>query len=663
MRGVEEQTNGETGANRVLEKGLAGAGAAASNARAAHTGRSPGWGPGVAHSHDIHLAGKAGVMTMRNRLEWRMPLALTALAALAMVAVSPGLSRAQSMVGGAGTANANEPAALRTLSVTGFLQDQSGPFIDSEAVEWRKSKNSLATQRSWVQLDINDNPTENDQLFLRLWGVYEPPYPAESLNCVEGAFPIHTIGQHTVPARPTGACNSDFYNDYEVPREFFWKHRQGPLQLFIGRQLVVWGESVAFRATDVVNPVDTSYAFGFANLEDSRTPIWMVHPVLNLPQIGPFAANFVELVYAPGFDYMYNHVDYANDQYDGLDAIAGRVNLGAQNPEGGRFSPRSDPRTLVGPQGSPTGPRGTLASSWPLVRFQDGPVGSTFAPGGPGMYTPNTQPYIKIPNATWGNSQVFIRLHTLVYDNEITAVYAWGHELGSVYQLTNQYAVTVPGHVYQQRINSIFEQYQGAGMTDNKPIYLPGQLSTLPFVIRFEAMYKNHEPYDTLAIPGTYFTNWNTGVGAPDGITYSDTVYWILGLDLDSAYAPWASETGALTMNYEIDGTTILSYSHNMIYNPSLQRIYHNDIGASVNIADSWWWGAIAPTWTMSWNPDGNTWLLFPNITLTPPWTNKYFMNVKWIEIMGTNQAGRDGGAFKGYSMLIFTFQYNFSLI
>ena len=593
-------------------------------------------------------------------MRWK-PLALSAIAATVLVGLSIGVSYAQ-FTGGQTpifTAPPGSPEALSTLHITGFVNSTFGTFINTEAIEWRGSKNSLSSARQLLQIDVNDNLTENDQVFLRLWGVYEPPYPAESGNCPQGNAQFRGYGllrgAPAAPPRPAGACNSDFYSDYNVPREFWVKHRWGPLQLFIGKQLTVWGESVAFRAMDQINPVNTSYAFGFANLEDSRMPVWMIHPILNLPDLGPAAANFIELVYVPGVDYLWSSVDYSNDQYDGQDAVAGRVSLGAQNPNAARFSVRANPATVIAtPPGAPA-PR-AVASAWPLVMYQVG------GPAGTGFYTPTT--YIQIPRATWGNSQVFIRLHTLLYDTEMTAAYAWSHDYGSVFGLTNNYqVVSAAGHVYSRDIRQFYPQWMGGGMTANKPLYLPGPLAQLPFVARFEAFYKNHEAYNTKFVPGTYYTNWNTGIGSPTAVTRSDVVYWILGLDLDSAFVPELSTTGSLTMNFEIDGTSILSPSKYMVPGPTLQPVYHNDIGGSINIADSWWWGAIAPAWTMSYNPNGETFLLFPGVTLTPPWTTKYFMALKWIEILGTNPYGFDGGAFKGESTLEAIFQYNFAIM
>ena len=200
-------------------------------------------------------------------------------------------------------------------------------------------------------------------------------------------------------------------------------------------------------------------------------------------------------------------------------------------------------------------------------------------------------------------------------------------------------------------------------MTANRPVYLPGALSQLPFVVRVEAFYKNHAAFGTLNIPGDVFVGFNPAVGAPSGLVRSDEVLWLFALDLDQAYAPWLTSTGNLTANVEIAGTTVLSYSHRMIDQGTFEHVYHNDVNVLFNVGTSWLWGAVAPTWTNIYNPTGETFLLFPTIQLTPPWTNKYFMKLGYVGILGTNKFGFDGGVFKGKSLLYAQFQYNFSLM
>jgi len=553
----------------------------------------------------------------------------------------------------------SQPLALKTLNVSGFINNTSGVFLDSEALNYNKSKNSLATERNFVQLDVNDDPTENDQVFMRFWGVYEPSYPWET-NCLN-------------PRGVQTHCNSDFYNQYGL-REFWIKHRIGPLQLFIGKQIVKWGESVTFRATDQINPQDLSWSFGFANIEQTYMPVWMIHPILNLPDFGPFGTNFLEVVYEPGFDFMYTNVNYSDDHLFGMDPIAGRETLLGGLP-GGRFTGRPDNRGCTSPTGGPKGtvctgegppPAGApIAQAPPFVMYQVG------GPAGTGLYVPSPyNPRWVYPSATFANSNVFVRFHTLAYDVEMTAIYANAHSYLPVDKLGSVDFAEAPG-VFARNQYITYQSYQGAGFTANRPIYLPGALASLPFVARTEVMYQNHMPFNTFAIPGTVFTHFNPNYqnGSPDGLTYSDVMLWIAGLDLDSAYVPWLTSTGNLTVNAEIDGQTLLSPSRKMqqfltYFNP----MYHNDISGSLNITSSWWWGAIAPTWTMAYDPNGETFAFFPSLTLTPPWTNKYFATFRWIEVLGTNRygfpnGGLDIGILKGLSMLTAQFQYNFDLI
>ena len=139
---------------------------------------------------------------------------------------------------------------------------------------------------------------------------------------------------------------------------------------------------------------------------------------------------------------------------------------------------------------------------------------------------------------------------------------------------------------------------------------------------------------------------------------------WLAALDLSSASAPWLTKTGVLNANLEIMGTTTINAKNTDQVAPGfLNRIYDNDINMLLNVGATWYWGAIAPTWTMIYNPNGTTFEFFPGVQLTPTWTDKYFVTLKYIGILGTDQYGLDGGFFKGKSMFISQFQYNFSLL
>ena len=196
----------------------------------------------------------------------------------------------------------------------GLHKHLTGMWVDSAGIRYQKSKNSLASERNWLQLDINYILNADNRFFIRGWVVYEPAYRFE----YQGGM----------------TDMSDYYNQWNV-RDAYWKNTTGPLTFFMGRQIVTWGESLAFRVGDVINPQDFTWNFGFSNLEQSRLPLWMVHPILNLPSWGPLNNNFVEGVWTPAWQPMYNpSVDTPNQDsnphsnwYDGQHDVAGSVSL------------------------------------------------------------------------------------------------------------------------------------------------------------------------------------------------------------------------------------------------------------------------------------------------------------------------------------------------
>src|SRR6202453_3465230 len=227
----------------------------------------------------------------------------------ASTSMLPITAPSSSMLNDSGGSGA-EQSWLSGFHVSGFLSQTFGMWQNPENLQqFTKSRNSLAVSRTWLQVDENYRLNENNNFFMREWFVYEPPYAWNSANA-------------------TGKYANGFYNQYTV-RDAWWENKTGPVTTYVGNQIVVWGQSLAFRVGDVINPVDTTWAFGFANLEQSRIPQWMVHPIWNLPEFGPFESNFLEGVLDPRLQPMWNSCDYADHRYDGeCNVNAGSVNNG-----------------------------------------------------------------------------------------------------------------------------------------------------------------------------------------------------------------------------------------------------------------------------------------------------------------------------------------------
>jgi hypothetical protein len=428
----------------------------------------------------------------------------------------------------------------------------------------------------------------------------------------------------------------------------------GPLTLFMGRQIVTWGESLAFRIGDVINPQDFTWNFGFANLEQSRMPLWMVHPILNFPSWGPFGANFIEGVWTPAWQPMYNpSVDAPNQDpanphsnwYDGQHDVAGSVSLlapvGAFATPLARFQTRPYPIAF----GTPGVPNSLVAFPQLCGSFINQHCTS------PGNFSSPFLGY-RLPGNNLGSSTEGFRIHTLVKNAEITALYWHGHQFNEAGTPGAQvYVVGAPGQ--RQFLQVSFPQFNDIGVTLNRPIYLPGAfLSGVPLVFRTEAVWQDRTPFNT------------TDVGVPNAVVDKNTINSLVALDLDGLYVPWLTKTGVLNANLEWNQYTIAGYGKNLVYSFYAERWRHNEEQILFSTNTNWWWGAIIPTYTMIWNPSGNTTLLFPTVTMTPPWTNKYFATLGYIGILGNDKFNSfAAGTFKGKSILYMQFQYNFNLI
>src|SRR5712691_9159144 len=235
----------------------------------------------------------------------------------------------------AGGPVAAESGWRQRFHVTGYLSEQFGMWQDPPSLRsFTRSRNNLAVARTTLQVDENFQLDENNSFFMREWFTYDPPYSWNSANnelysraprFVKGKKKGGTgfsVGPHSY-----GHFTNDALNQYDV-RDAWWQNKWGPLTTFIGNQIVVWGQSLSFRVGDIVNPSDTAWAFGFANLEQSRKPQWMVHPILNLPDFGPLSTNFLELVWMPGLAPQWWECDYPDQRYDGYQSKCGRQSTG-----------------------------------------------------------------------------------------------------------------------------------------------------------------------------------------------------------------------------------------------------------------------------------------------------------------------------------------------
>jgi hypothetical protein len=551
--------------------------------------------------------------------------------------------------------------------------------------DYTPSRNNLSTSRTLLQVDENYELNDSNNFFAREWFVYEPPYSFNSANNGPGPAADYPHGPWSA-ASPNhssfGHFMNGYYNNYQV-RDAWWENKWGPLTTYIGNQIVVWGQSLAFRVGDVVNPQDTCWAFGFANLEQSRVPQWMIHPILNLPEAGPFNSNFAEAIIQPGWQPNY-WPEQTNDPYGkyiGEGAKAARVQPcfpAASHGPSARFDVHYDTQPRFGltaqflglAPSAGSNPLGTEA--WRCRQFADGTPGipqvnEAFNPlprGQRNKYncniglSRNNNPYSPIGDHTlldigvWNipgyqpqNWNDGVRLHTLVGPNEFTWFYyndavnngvPWGARWTPQ---TNLY-------------NYTFYDVQETGVTMDRPLPMPSSLAEyFPAVFRGEMLYQNHENFPDMGV-----NNWSADA-------YSDVVKWMAAIDVDQAYAPWLTSTGNLTANVEVFDQIIMDNRKTFTIGNALDSApTKNDVQILGSIGTSWLWADVAPTFTGIYQVKGRNIALFPSITLNPPWTKKYFMTITAIEVMGGDSL-YGLGLFKGQSQINAAFQYNFNLM
>jgi hypothetical protein len=231
-------------------------------------------------------------------------------------------------------------------------------------------------------------------------------------------------------------------------------------------------------------------------------------------------------------------------------------------------------------------------------------------------------------------------------NTEVTAFFWHAHRLDA----TDFVEGTAPsGQTLQFR----YPQINDIGATMNRPLYFKRSfLAEVPFVLRSEAVWQDRSPFNTISL------------SSPRAVTRSSTLNSLVALDIDNIAAPWLTSTGTVTTNLEWNNYTILSPAKAMVYGGYAERWRHNEESILFSANTSWWWGSVVPALTGIYNPDGNTWELFPNVVLTPPWTNKYFVNLQYIAIISNDKySAYAGGVFKGKNIRLIQFQYNFNLI
>jgi hypothetical protein len=256
----------------------------------------------------------------------------------------------------------------------------------------------------------------------------------------------------------------------------------------------------------------------------------------------------------------------------------------------------------------------------------------------------------RIPGMQPQNWNIGARYHTLIGATELTALYY----LDNTYGLGEGFPASLRWTPFTNLWTYEYPQVNEFGVTADRPLPMSASLAEyFPAVGRAEMVYVNHQAFPDMR------------PASVTAVRYSDVVKWMAAIDVDQAYSPWLTRTGNLSANLEVTDSITMDNAKTMPFNGNDVSEANNKNGVNIlfNLGTSWWWNDFAPTWTMIYNPKGNTFLLFPALVLNPPWTKKYFMKLQAIEVMGGDRESLGGGLFKGESLLTAQFQYNFNVM
>jgi hypothetical protein len=136
--------------------------------------------------------------------------------------------------------------------------------------------------RLWAQVNFDLNPTNADWFSLFAKVNFDGDYTQD----VDNSF---------FPARPGYDAFPNFPDDMSTQNdtnrlrlwELYADFRPGRFWFRIGRQTTAWGDTIAFRTTDIINPLDLTWnPFGwpwFEEFQYIREPQWMLRASYNIP--------------------------------------------------------------------------------------------------------------------------------------------------------------------------------------------------------------------------------------------------------------------------------------------------------------------------------------------------------------------------------------------
>jgi hypothetical protein len=477
------------------------------------------------------------------------------------------------------------------VTVYGWIRNNFGFF--TEDLSYVQDQDSLATDRTWLRLYGDFKFSDKLSAFTALQLVYEPPYDIE-----KGSV-----------SKPDGKEYSEYDNINDVLREAYIDWRPSENHSFrIGRQIVIWGESLTTRVGDVIHPEDTRFTFAFANLEDTRIPLWMVKGLHYFDALN----GSIEWVISPNInqkEYLVNRsAEFAQPDETGV------------IQPGQRFGLYPEDRLPAGP---------------PLIRSFAEPF------PGAGFMVPFEIPHVEdeYPQDTLDDMRYGFRTSTFLGGYEFGLIYWHTQSYDPVIRYGALHAPPFPGPPPTRDYTLIHPDIDIIGFYGNKDIPVG--------LLRSEMIYIPDKPYNTLDLTDA------------DAIVERDYIKYMIAWDLNGLfYFPW-HKSAPFDVTLEHVGEWVKD-ADNLQY-----AIYDTEVETwtpSFNgrISTNFFYNKLATEMIFSYAPKDKSGLFMPVVKYTPSWQNKALsFELRYIRIFGeSNYSGL--GMLQEKDMVVLTSQFNF---
>jgi hypothetical protein len=554
----------------------------------------------------------------------RRPASVAIRAAVALLALgvasSPREARAYDLLDG-------------RLAFYGFVETRAGVWTQHDptrpilfpGITEEPDHSHFAVSRTTLQLETDWRIHDRAELHAVVRAAWEPRYEVD-----EYANRGSHFGSWEIP--------SDEYVDpddeEEIFRELWLRLDPAPgHSLRLGRQIVNWGESLAFRVADVVNPNDSRYSLFFLDPEETRIPQWMIQGYHDFPTL-PGAPSLEWIAVAP------------------LDREERRVHDLA--PTGSRFAipPEERPSRFPAFAGLP--------GLWTLNRAA--------ARGGAVDFRFLDESEKDFPQGWRGGLRVQFGIGPLNL-----AVFDWyGYQMFPVVRDEGLLPFVIADYDGVLGRPDLDDVYSSLGIPDAAKPFIPltgfrfrhprqnvvgltgnAYLAPIRTVTRFELTWRR----ETLQVDG--FDPVTGAITDRDGLVRTDVIDWQIAFDLGGLYWRWLNPQGDFTFNLEYTQRIVLDHDDQMrlgVFETRLDRISDTiSFRASTVYAAA----TIAPSLIAIYQPHHDAWAVVASLGLQAPWNERLTADLRYVAIGGdSNYEGLGFFRRKDFSML--TIRYGF---